>query len=259
MGVAVPARDEAARVGRCVASVLTALRALPPSVERAFCVVADRCSDGTAHAARRAFGGVPGAWTVGNRAEATVGEVRDLGFARVLAALPGHAPAGVLLLSTDADSVVAPDWALGHLRLVRAGAHAVAGMVDLADEALPPLVSARHAALLDRMRRPDGHGNVYGANLAVRADAHLAVGGFGPVASGEDHDLWRRLRRAGYRCRYAEPPTVRTSARLRGRATGGLADLLRRLDHESCVRAAPEGPGVPRSSPNETAAGPACA
>jgi hypothetical protein len=70
---------------------------------------------------------------------------------------------------------------------------------------------------------------VYGANLGVRADAYLAVGGFGAVATGEDHHLWRRLGQAGYRRSYAAESTVRTSARRHGRAPGGLADLLRSL------------------------------
>ena len=96
--------------------------------------------------------------------------------------------------------------------------------------ALPPAPTERYAQLPAASRQPDGHGNVDGANLAVRADAYLAVGGFGETDSGEDHALWRRLGAAGYRLRYATEPTVLTSARRVGRASGGLADLLRTLD-----------------------------
>ena len=87
----------------------------------------------------------------------------------------------------------------------------------------------RYEAIRAAQRQPGGHGNVYAANLGVRADAYEAVGGFAPVASGEDQDLWHRLGRAGYRLRYATEPVVTTSARQQGRAAGGVADLLSRL------------------------------
>ncbi|HEX5407811.1 MAG TPA: glycosyltransferase [Pseudonocardiaceae bacterium] len=229
VGVVVPARDEAATIGACVRSVFTALSALPPGIHRSVCVVADRCTDDTAAVAELA--GVP---VVRNRSAITIGEVRDLGVDHI--DLAGHPPERWWLLSTDADTTVTPDWAARHLEHARRGAHAVAGVALLAPHAaLPAAVARRYSALLAGTRGPEGHGNVYAANLGVRADAYRAVGGFGAVATGEDHDLWRRLRRAGYRCRYAEGPRVVTSARRRGRAPGGLADLLATLDREADV------------------------
>lgn len=169
---------------------------------------------------------------VRNRSATTIGEVRDHGVNHL--DLVGHQPSRVWLLSTDADTTVAPDWALRHLELARRGAHAVAGVALLSPHAaLPAAVARRYSALLAGTRGPDGHGNVYAANLGLRADAYRAVGGFGAVATGEDHDLWRRLRQAGYRRRYAENAQVVTSARRRGRARGGLADLLANLDREA--------------------------
>jgi hypothetical protein len=46
---------------------------------------------------------------------------------------------------------------------------------------------------------------------------------------GEDHGLWRRLQGAGHPVVQPTDVAVRTSARLHGRAAGGLADLLRAL------------------------------
>ena len=84
------------------------------------------------------------------------------------------------------------------------------------------------------------HHHVYGANLGVRADAYLRVGGFPADGSGEDHGLWQRLAAAGYTLVQPVGIRVRTSARLRGRADGGLAGLLRALhldDHQAGHRA----------------------
>jgi cellulose synthase/poly-beta-1,6-N-acetylglucosamine synthase-like glycosyltransferase len=227
VGVVVPARDERRRIGRCVRALLVALRALPPWLDASVCVVADRCRDDTARLAGAVLGS---GRVVANHADRTIGEVRDLGCRHVLTMLGRHEPAEVLLLCTDADSVVAPDWASQHVRMIDSGAHATAGTVELAGRpALPPVVAERYTAVVADAGGPDGHGNVYGANLAVRADAYLAVGGFGAVASGEDRALWRRLGDGGYRRRYVVEPVVRTSARRHGRAPGGLADLLRNL------------------------------
>jgi hypothetical protein len=229
VGIVVPARDEQKLIQRCVSGLVSALGALPTGVEPAMCVVADRCVDRTAELAADALRDRP-ATVVTNHAELTIGEIRDLGMRQVCAALAGHRPAEVLLLSTDADSLVPADWAGRHIGLVEQGADAVAGMVQLAGyQALPALVAARYASVLARARRPDGHGNVYAANLAVRADAYLAVGGFDAVATGEDHRLWHRLGTAGYRRYYAAESTVLTSARRHGRAPGGLAELLHTL------------------------------
>lgn len=227
VGVVVPARDERRHIQECLWSLCRALRELPPGIERAVCVVADRCTDATATLATAGLDGLPWASVVENRLDLTIGQVRDLGMRHVGVALAHHVPSEVLLLSTDADSTVALDWAVQHVRLAGRGLHAVAGPADLDDlRALEPVVALRYGDVLARARRPEGHGNVYAANLGVRADAFHAVGGFGAVASGEDHDLWERLGRAGYRRRYADGPKVTTSARREGRAAGGLADLL---------------------------------
>lgn len=221
VGIVVPARDERTLVEDCLLALRVALAGLPADVDRAVCVVADRCVDDTARLARSAFGGQ----VIVNQADLTIGEVRDLGLRRALAELGRHRPEAVWLLSTDADSTVAPDWVRQHVAHAEQGVHAVAGVAELAGP-----VPRRYTRVLATSQRPEGHGNVYAANLGVRADAYAAVGGFGAVATGEDHDLWQRLGRAGYRTRYAAEPWVRTSARRAGRAPGGLGELLTRLD-----------------------------
>ena len=242
VGIVVPARDERRMIRPCVRALLAALRQLPSAIESALCVLADRCTDDTANVAHDALGGWPAGWVVANRRHRTIGEVRDLGLHHVRDRLAHHPAATIWLLSTDADTTVATDWVTEHLRLARHGIHGVAGPAELADRStLPEGLALRYRTVLAHAQGPHGHGNVYAANLGVRADAYQAVGGFGAVRTGEDHDLWRRLGRAGYRRCYATTPTVSTSARRHGRAPGGLADLLAALDRDE-----PAGPAPPR-------------
>jgi hypothetical protein len=230
IGVVIPARDEGSTVGACLDALGKALCRLPARVEYATCLVADRCSDNTAEQATHAFAGRPRAATWRNERELTIGEVRALGVRRCLSLLEGHDPGTTLILSTDADSRVDLAWAREHLRRAEEGNHAIAGTAELLDPSgLGPLTRCRYQAVLDDPVRPGGHGNVYGANLGVRADAYTAVGGFSPLSTGEDHDLWRRLGRAGFRRCYDENARVLTSSRLAGRAPHGLAALLRDL------------------------------
>jgi cellulose synthase/poly-beta-1,6-N-acetylglucosamine synthase-like glycosyltransferase len=235
VGVVVPARNERDTIVASVHSIQIALRRLPSAVERAVCVVADRCSDDTAERAARRIVTV-----VCNHRAATVGEVRAIGMRQVRRMLGHHTAGRTWLLSTDADTEVPPDWAVRHVEYAESGAHAVAGEAVLADRPRMPIdVARRYSALVAGARGPDGHGNVYGANLGVRADVYERVGGFGSVATGEDHDLWRRLREAGYRCEYADGLGVVTSARRRGRAPGGLAALLATLDETGPIPSRP--------------------
>jgi hypothetical protein len=255
VAVVIPARDEAGAIAACLRAVRRSLLALPPRIDRAVCVVADRCSDDTAHLATAAFGGWRSGRVVVNEDALSIGEVRDFGVRAAGGMLARHEPERTLLLSTDADTTVSAGWAREHLARLGEGSHAVAGAAELSGAfSANPLAQHRYQGVLDHARRPDGHGNVYGANLGVRADAYLAVGGFPALPTGEDHDLWRRLGQAGYRLCYDSRALVVTSSRLTGRAPDGLAGLLRRLHRESGpplgaatavspLRVAPIGPG----------------
>ncbi|MEU3274442.1 glycosyltransferase [Saccharomonospora sp. NPDC006951] len=230
VGVVIPARDEESTVGACIGAVVRALRRLPPWIERTVCLVADRCSDDTAEAAAAALRGLRTGTVLRSEHARRVGNVRALGVRHCLSLLRHADPGRTLLLSTDADSLVAPDWARAHLGRANQGHHAVAGVAELLDSGeLGARALRRYQGVLDGAAVPEGHGNVYGANLGVRADAYLAVGGFAPLATGEDHDLWNRLGLAGFRRCYDDTARVLTSSRVTGRAPEGLAALLGRL------------------------------
>jgi len=175
-----------------------------------------------------------------------VGAVRDLGIRSTLRRLWRFAARDVWLLSTDADTTVPPDWALAHLREAAAGACGVAGLAELAPRGeLSPTALRLYREVVAAGLQGEGHHHVYGANLGVRADAYLSVGGFPHDGPGEDRSLWNQLERVGYPLATPTAPVVRTSARLHGRAGGGLADLLRSL--QAGTEAAAPAPSSGRS------------
>lgn len=223
VGVLVPARDEAVLLPACLDAIFRSL-AHPAlaDLDRAVVVAADRCRDSTAEVARQAgaavvegsFGGPGGA--------------RRAAVDPLLAMLGSRA---TWLATTDADSVVPPDWLARQVKLADEGVDAVAGSIRVAcwDEH-PERVRTRYEAMLRFRRRPDGqHTHVYGANLGFRAEALLAVGGMPHLAVGEDLALWRAFGRAGLSRHSPADLVVGTSGRARGRAKGGLADLLGRI------------------------------
>ncbi len=222
VGVVIPAKDEEDRIEACLASVAAAVEYA--ECRAVVCVVADRCTDTTAERARAAEVDV-----LVNHPARAIGDVRNIGFRHVVGRL-GAAIEQTWLLSTDADTLVPPTWVVDHLRYAAAGADAVAGAVDLDDpHVLPSNVLARYSALVAELVVGPRHGHAYAANLGVRADAFLRVGGFPDVVCGEEHALLDRLRRAGSCVVSPNDVRARTSARTTGRAPGGLADLLRTL------------------------------
>ncbi|NUR06506.1 MAG: glycosyltransferase [Nocardioidaceae bacterium] len=232
--VVVPAHDEEERVATTVLDVRRALahaRRLGEVRRSRVVVVAHRCTDRTAVRAAGALA-TDGEVLVDERA-ATVGEVRDHGVRVALARVgaDGGDPAATWVLCTDADTRVPVGWVADVLRCAAASrAVGVVGLAGLSDRLLPAHARAAYRRLVAAKLRDtsglDQHGHVYGANLAVRADAYLAVGGFPRVRVGEDQALVDALTAAGLPLARTGRVRVHTSARLVGRAAGGLADEL---------------------------------
>ena len=223
--VVVPARDEAGTAGRTIRSIRHAAGKVAPRATTDIVVVADSCTDDTEARSRRALGssGVVVASTVGS-----AGAARRFGVEVGLRRSPGPANR-TWIANTDADTSVPPSWLLTQLRLGLDGALGVAGIVRLQAGAdrTPAMLRAFSSAY---EIHPDGqHPHVHGANLGFRADAYLAVGGWADLATGEDHDLWRRLR-ARHPVISSSDSFVNTSSRRAGRAPAGFANDLARLD-----------------------------
>jgi len=226
VGVVVPVHDEEEHLGPCLVALGDAVRRAGAPVE--VVVVLDACTDASAARAAEAVA------TVVTIDERNVGAARGAGAAAALAAAD---PARVWLATTDADSLVPPTWLADQLALAAAGADAVAGVVEVLDWAEhPPEVPERYlhgyaARAGSGHARPPatGHRHVHGANLGVRGDAYLAVGGFPPLPTGEDVALWRALVRDGRATVATRALVVTTSARRRARAPDGFAAHLRGL------------------------------
>jgi hypothetical protein len=154
-------------------------------------------------------------------------------------------PDGVLL-TTDADAVVAPDWIERNCMAIATGADVVCGRVVLhpPEAALIPAhlhvddaLECRLIELLDRIADrldPDPadplprHTEAAGASLAVTAAAFRRVGGIPALPSGEDRAFVRALARIDARIRHDPSVVVSVSGRTIGRAPGGMADTIRR-------------------------------
>ena len=163
----------------------------------------------------------------------------DAAHARLLSV----ARPGGLIASTDADTWVAPDWLVRQLELSRAGARAIGGRIELCPierRELPPAVIAGHTehsrrrfrTVLDQVTDSGAvtdHWQFSGASMSVTAETYAKVGGLGGGTHSEDEHLERALiahsvpidRHLGVR--------ATTSARLYGRASHGLARVLREL------------------------------
>ncbi len=262
MVVVVPAHDERDTIGLTVDSVVRALRHArrhrvvgPTSVR----VVAHRCTDDTAQRARARLRFIRGAEVMVDDTSSTIGQVRDRGAREGLARLP-WSPHSSWVFSTDADTCVPRDWVVRVL--TAAGRHDAAAVVGLAAldrfRGTSAALASYDELLAAKMRLGDPlhqHDHVYGANLAVRADAYLGIGGFPHLPHGEDQQLVERLVESGTRVLRTREITVSTSGRLDGRAVDGLADLLRRLGDKTHVS---DGPNLgtttgARDSPDSAA------
>jgi len=237
--VAIPARDERVHVARCLRAVRSSVREARRRglVDRATVeLTAHRCTDDTAAVAAQVLMGRLGG-VLEDNVSTCVGAVRDGAVRRGLWRL-GADPGAVWVLSSDADTTVGSDWVSQILTLANAhDAGAVVGLAALDRWRGGPDGRRAYEAVLETKMR-DGkphhhHDHVYGANLAIRGDVYLAAGGFPRVGHGEDQQLVDRVAAGGALVVRTRDIAVTTSGRFEGRAADGLADHLRRLDHDS--------------------------
>lgn len=227
--VVVPAHDEEDGIAGCLHALAVAVRRLArthPDVAVTVTVVLDGCADRTAPVLRAAAA-ADALWdTVPLEVVETerlgVGRARAVGTARALAS--GPSPSARWLAHTDADSRVDPRWLVQHVEAHEAGAHVLVGAVVPDPDDLEPVALARWT-----QAHPPGStlGHVHGANLGLRGDVSITIGGFDPVPEHEDVRLVARARALGFDVRATTAFPVVTSGRFDGRTPGGYAEHLR--------------------------------
>ena len=250
--VVIPARNEEAALPALIAS-LAAQRDLagayldPSSIE--VLLLLNNCTDATASVAR-ALQRVhaPLRLHVADIAfsldEAHVGRARQVLFDAAFARFHGLKRMNGLTCTTDADSRPAPDWIVRTEMEVASGVVGVGGRITLdPDEAAALPYGVRKFLLLDigyrraleelrSLYAPEPHDPFprhhqhFGGSLAVTAAAYAQAGGMPLRRSNEDVALYHAIVNAGGRFRHSPTVRVQTSARLIGRAHGGLADAL---------------------------------
>jgi glucosyl-3-phosphoglycerate synthase len=243
--VVVPARDEAERIGACLLS-LAAQRSVAHETYEVI-VVLDGCRDATAEQVRAIGRREPSLrlHTLVLEVSRGVGRARRTGMDLACERLLSLGRHDGLIASTDADSVVAADWLSAQLALVRDGAHAIGGYIELqadeADELSVEAVAERDHRAGERMRavsQPDSlksgslaaadHHQFSGASLALTAETYMRCGGLPVRAALEDEALEYELGVRGVPIHRSRSVQVRTSARTGGRAPRGLAQDLAR-------------------------------
>jgi GT2 family glycosyltransferase len=249
--VAIPVKDEAERLPACL-NALAAQRDKNgrPLAFGAFgaAIFANNCSDESAELVRTFARGLP--FAVRLVEASLLPDIAHAGGARRVvmdlaeAWLSEKTDGDGVILTTDTDSQVAPDWIANNLAAIDGGADAVLGRVVLDEEGelLPQALHSRGglesmyetlltelSALLDPIDcNPwPHHATISGATLAVTSEAYRRVGGLPCVPLGEDKALIAELLRVDARIRFCPNIEVTTSGRIDGRAPGGVADTLR--------------------------------
>lgn len=243
--VAIPVRNEAERIAGCLKALAAQTGLEADSLGTVLFL--NNCTDGTARVVASVLPGLGVAVRVIERefAGANAGWARREAMEAAASWLEqGQAGPGVIL-TTDADSRVPPEWVSGNLAAIAAGADAVAGRIALDEHEASRLPAALHArgrmegsyeallveleSLIDPLPHDPWprHWTTSGATLAVRLAAYRRVGGMPPLALGEDKAFVSSLLSSDALVRHDPAVCVTTSGRLQGRAASGAADTMR--------------------------------
>ena len=249
--VVLPARNEAAHLPASLAALAAQVHADGKPLDRSsfeVLLLANNCVDASASIARRFAAGQPGfvlhvVEAALPPAQANIGYVRRQLMDQAALRLESIGRPDSPIVSTDADTRVAPDWLVATWRELATGCDAVGGRI-LTDDSVRPspaalrlqrvdaahaLLRLRLASLLDPLPFDPwpSHHQHFGASLAVTARAYRLAGGVPDVPYLEDDALVRALERFDLRVRRSPQVRVVTSSRLDGRAAVGLSWQLR--------------------------------
>lgn len=237
LAICVPARNEAAVLPQLFGAVERLERV---GVAPRLCLLLDSCDDASLALARdyAASASMPVIVEEAAASDANAGRARHRAMMLGDRSLNGEG----VLLTTDADSIPSRDWLQAIVSGLRQ-ADVVAGKVVRTVTRSNPLVDRLEAyyEALHALRRSldpvewEGkptHHYASGANLGLPVASYRRLGGFEPLANGEDGRLVDDAARAGLRVRRDAACVVHTSDRRFGRVAHGLAGTLRTLDRD---------------------------
>ena len=237
--VAVPVKDEALLLPRAIDALVAAMRTSRARGGLVF--VVNDTTDTSAAIIRHKLQKASVAFAIVEVSFAP--EIRDAPHARRLALDIAWwcAPDGILL-TTDADSYVGPDWIASRGTHIASGYDLVCEDVRLDAQELA-LLPAQVAAVGEAERNYFEASNrlwrmwtgqpsecfayrASGASLAIRSGAYHDIGGLPTPPIGEDSALCEAVLTAGLKVAMTDDGETRTSARLLGRARGGCGACL---------------------------------
>ncbi len=240
--VAIPAKNERELLPSCLSALARQIGIAPGSFE--VVVSCNNCSDGSADAMRVLAGDLPYRLHV---EEVTLPPpIAHAGGARrhALDAAAQRCDTGGVLLTTDADAIPDNDWVAATVAAFSGEIAAVAGRVSTDWETLQHFpadvldIGAREweyqllSAELEALSDPEPHdmwprhNQTCGANAAIRHEWYRRIGGLPVIRTGEDSAMFNEVRRRDGKIRHDMASHVTVSARLVGRAQGGMADAL---------------------------------
>ncbi len=255
--IVVPARNEEQLLPHLIASLADQreLDGTPVDPRHSeVLLLLNNCSDGTSEVARVLQSRYPRLTLHVTDIEFTsedahVGRARQALFDVALERFRSLGRESGVILTTDADSRPAQDWIAQNEAEVAAGVDGVGGRItlDRAEHAALPagvrrlflldigyrraLEALRHLYAPERHDPYPRHHQHFGGSLGVTARAYARAGGMPLRRSSEDVALYRAVLESGGRFRHSYRVRVETSARMVGRAPGGLSDAIR---HWNC-------------------------
>jgi hypothetical protein len=249
--VVVPARNEESELPRLLAALAgqVGLDSLPLDRETfEIIILLNNCVDRSAAVLRSLLPAAPIKLHVAEikleAREAHVGRARQILFDTAYDRFCSIGRADGLILTTDADTRPEPDWIAQTCAEFAKKVSGVAGRILLDPEeraTLPTgverlfLLDVGYRQALEEMRslyapQPEDpfphHHQHCGASLAITATAYAKAGGMPLARSSEDVALYRAVVASGGKFRHSHRVRVSTSARVLGRAEGGLAGAL---------------------------------
>ncbi|MBN9230002.1 MAG: glycosyltransferase [Legionella sp.] len=218
--ILIPAKDEEEFIARCLHAILNALHYV--SIPTSIVLGVDSSTDKTAVIGRKILSGHG---TVLEMKQQNVGATRRIITEYALAQIKGYTN-NCWLAHTDADCQVPENWLSLQLELATQGIQGITGIVKVDNY-------REHSPTVQKLfedhyqiNRDGTHPHVHGANFGCRADAYIKAGGWNELLTGEDHDLWNRLKQLKIPLKSAAELYVTTSGRLEGRAPMGFAQKL---------------------------------